>query len=71
MGKVEYNCPCPAPPGPTPPLRVARASPGASKPQTYHARGQEHRHVVAVPQAHLQEEVTPAGSGAPAEEEVW
>lgn len=45
--------------------------PSASRPQTYHARGQEHRHVVAVPQIHLQEEVPPARSSAPAKEEVW
>lgn len=36
----------------------------ADKTRTYHARGQEHRHIVAVLQAHLQEEeVTWQGTG--------
>lgn len=49
-----------------PTLGMAWASQGVSEPQTYHTRSQEHRHIVAVPQAHLQEEeVTPAGK------EVW
>lgn len=51
---------------------VAWASPGASKPQTYHTGGQEHRYIVAVLQAHLwEEEVTSEGNGTPAREEVW
>ena len=58
--------PLAAPPGPVPTLGMAWASHGVSEPQTYHTRSQEHRHIVAVPQAHLQEEeVTPAGK------EVW
>ena len=58
--------PLAAPPGPVPTLGMAWASHEVSKPQTYHTRSQEHRHIMAVPQAHLQEEeVTPAGK------EVW
>lgn len=51
--------PLAAPPGPVPTLGMAWASHGVSKPQTYHTRSQEHRHIVAVPQAHLQEEKSP------------
>ena len=72
MGRVEHSSPYPAPPGPAPTMGMAWASHGVSKPQTYHARSQEHRHIVAVPQAHLQEEeITPAGIGAPAGKEAW
>lgn len=50
---------------------MAWASPGATKPYTYHAGGQKHTHVVAVPQAHLwEEEVTPVTNGIPALEAV-
>lgn len=41
------------------PWGVAGTSQQGWQPQTYHARGQEHRHVAAVPQAHLPEEELP------------
>lgn len=52
-----------SPGGPKPqqqtPWGVAGTSQQGWQPRTYHARGQEHRHVAAVPQAHLPEEESP------------
>lgn len=71
VGRVEHRGPYSAPPHPAPTQGMTWSPTGAGKPQTYHARSQEHRHVVAVPQAHLQEEeVTAAGNGTPAGKEL-